>query len=365
MVAEIESEWYGGEIVGIKRKAAIIQFDDGDEFEIDLADLHPEDVGDDEEPSFTFDPQKPGSKGAEHCYPITWDKRGYSFECFASLEEEDKGLTSVGDNMIGRTVKFFGSFDRVRVKAARKSSKNDSHGWCINIHAEIDLETGQRSTLVVDPIVYNEVDLADYADPSNKTEVILPDPRKTKGGMARVNSDICMAIRKWLFLEAAAMGGIPTIKQLIRKANCPSISFTSIDHLDLVITRLKELRATALRSGGQRSLTIDPEKESDPALTIHVDFTSQGMVLEGKVPAVGRTAGADGAVQTRGKKSRQSTVSRELNVVADPENVAALKSALAEYNLLAKKGDANAKSEARKIRATLRKMGITGGARSA
>ena len=119
----------------------------------------------------------------------------------------------------------------------------------------------------------------------------------------------------------------------------------------------------AMRSGGFREISIDPVREGDPRMRISVDFTSQAMVNEGKVPPVGTGKLIDRAHETGGKKSKMKGAGASLNVQADPDNIKELQDRLAECNELARKGDPEAKREARQIRSALRSLGVKGGAR--
>ena len=157
-------------------------------------------------------------------------------------------------------------------------------------------------------------------------------------------------------------GDRETIKQLRKRADFPTIKAPSLQWLDTLILKIKEVRDTALRSGGERFLVMQTDNANDPVMAIRMDFTAMAIAMEGKVPNLYAGTMHEQAQATGGKKSGPKP--QMLQVKIDPENLTALAAKVKELNALAKQGDMAAKSEARKIRAALRQHGHRGGARA-
>lgn len=398
---------YGGKIVKLSTHSAIVHFDDGEDHEIDLESLvkgspavMPDSGdGDDEDDSddtvdysvgkgdkvlrrdgagkpnvikqpdgsLKFNPPAKGFGRAAHHFPVVWDERGCHFEVWAAPDGEDVKHGENAEELMkmlatakNKMVRFTGEARKTRFARSDDHGKviaENVPGLSIDIRATIiDDKTGAESRYLVESIRYEQADGE-------------PDPRTD---MRSLNSDICAAIRKWFFFDVR--GDAETIRQLKKRADHPLVIAPSLEWFDQMVLRLHETRDTALRAGGQRSVVIETGTPGDSTFTINMDFSSTAIVNKGKVPdlktggMIERIAIAGGAGESKRKKATGSgaggTSIKPVEFKPDPKNVADLTARVAELNKLAKQGDAAAKSEARKIRAALRKMGHAGGARS-
>lgn len=374
---EIEHEGvrYGGDIVSInlKTRVAVVAFDDGDKLEIELDKLlrgkpRVDENGDDSEdsddlPAFVeeeddgdikFIPPKKGARGMHH-YPISWSKDGIFFNCWAAPDNGDIAVTSRGDELIQRlkdakhkSVHFYGWWRKTRFHRLGPDAKPTGEmvdGWAIDIYARIVHNDGVTEEYTVESVNYE-------AGPGQG------DPRFN---MHSLNSDICAAIRKWFFFEVR--GDARTIRELRRQAHRPVIKVNSLRWLDNLLLKARETRDTALRSGGQRMIVIEPENEDEPVIALQIDFTDIAIANGGKVPSLTMGSAMEGAVRTKGKGTRTQISGLEVSI--DPSNLKALTAKLTELNAKARQGDVAAKREAGKIRALMRKSGHRGGARTA
>lgn len=360
---------YQGVIMQIKHKVAVIAFDDGDTQEIDLTRLakaeapndydgsgddstedDPPTVEADDDGDVTFRPPPKGSRGM-HVYPVTWDQQGINFKVFAAPDEDDLAVTPHGDEMIarlkGRMVEFYGWWRKtnfVRVNDAGKVVNDRVVGYSIDMYARVQGED-KRHEYLVESLKYEET----------------PETGDPRSDMHALNSDICVAIRKWFFVTLK--GDRETIEQLRIRADRPRIQVPSLQWLDTLLLKAREIRDTALRSGGQRSIVLQTDNADDPVISLDLDFTSMAVALEGKVPNLYEGTMHEQTHSTGGRKSAPRA--RMLEVKMDPQNLTDMAARVKELNALAKQGDKAAKSEARKIRAILRQHGHKGGARSA
>lgn len=401
---EHEGNRYGGVIVRLnaKERIAMVRFEDGDNLAIDFDKLlkpikkrrgvplgdNGDDSTEDDDSSasagnedednalgtnlnmrkhvsrekdgdYKFSPPKKGARGMHH-YAISWSPDGIYFNCWAAPDGEDLAITASCDELIRRLSKaknkaihFFGMWRKTLFHRVDGSGKilgpADVPGWSIDITGRITDADGKRQEYLVESINYE-------AGPGQG------DPRRD---MHLLNSDICAAIRKWFFLELR--GDAETIRQLRRRADRPTIKVPSLRWLDTLLTKAREVRDTALGSGGERRIVIDSGIPGDPIIALQMDFTDMAIALDGKrVPSL-QMGSVHEEVTRRGGKmpdKGRGAGAAALNVKADPENVAALLKRVAELNVKARAGDKAAKREAGKLRASLRNMGHTGGARA-
>lgn len=170
---------------------------------------------------------------------------------------------------------------------------------------------------------------------------LLVDPRSD---MKSLNSDVCAAISKFMF---EIENNSDTLETLRRKATRPRIHINRMESLDAIIYKLTELRNIALRSGGQRIIAIEGDREGGVVMGISVDLTRQAALLDGRDPP---------AIETGQSAIYDDPHSgRAANFKADPRSIAIL---------VEKLRTTKNKSEARKLRQVLRRMGHRGGARS-
>jgi hypothetical protein len=175
------------------------------------------------------------------------------------------------------------------------------------------------------------------------------DPRTN---LSSLNADIHAAVNRWLFSKVN--GNFKTIDQLKKQAVQPTIRINRIASIDKIIMKLRECRDVAIRCGGSRLVQIHGDKEGEVPLNVVIDVTTQALALEGKVPSLELGSMMDRVIETGGTKrgERSPTINRN---IAEPGNVKALVERLKHTK---------DKSEGRKLRALLRKMGHKGGSRS-
>lgn len=179
------------------------------------------------------------------------------------------------------------------------------------------------------------------------------DPRENPRSL---DADICAAINKFFFTKLHSEAD--TLEQLRKRAERPLIHVRTLGTLDRMIQKLMEYRQAALYSGGTRTLGIQGDFEDDPVFGIEIDVTTQALVIhesKKKIPSLEMGMLYDGAVTNahiRRKKDRQQL--QTLDIKADDETVLRLCEQLQTAD----------KSAARRIRATLRKLGHRGGARA-
>lgn len=381
VTVDFDGTTYGGTVVKVKQRIAIVDFDDGDQREIDLERLirapkgfrqgQPRppagDNGDDSEDGeilrepdgdIKFNPPPKGTRGMHH-YPLSWSPDGLAFNCWAAPDGEDAAISPTGDDLIhrvrdakNRAVHFWGSWrktDFMRMDDANRVVKDRVAGWAIDMYARIEYEVAgvkKKDEYTVESLRYE-------AGPDQK------DPRLN---MHALNSDICAAIRKWFFLELR--GDKQTLIQLKRAATQPVLKVPDLTWLDRFMLKCREVRETALRSGGQRMIVIDTGIEGQPTVSLHMDFTQQAIQLDGARPPGIFEGGAIDAAATRGARAARSHRPESKASTVDASNLNSLKEKLVELNAKAKAGDRSAKSEARKLRSALRSMGVRGGARA-
>jgi len=170
-----------------------------------------------------------------------------------------------------------------------------------------------------------------------------------------LDSDICAACNKWFFYKAN--GNFDTIEGLQQKADKPTLYFNRIEALDKIIINLKGFRDTAIRCGGRRILILEgTNKEKDPSggVRLQVDFTTQAHGLKGRVPSLYAGAILDNATSVEGRKKNAKREQRP-KIIGDQKSI---------DQLITQLKNSTDKTEKRKIRAMLRKMGHSGGARN-
>lgn len=370
---DIDGIFYGGKIVKIKNRAAIVAFDDGDEFAVDLTKLVREDAapavhdsgdGDDDDPpeisrdsdgDIRFDPPKKGSRGAHH-YPVIWDSQGLAFNVWAAPDADDLVLSETLEQLgkklekaENQAVHFYGHWRKTNfarmTEAGKVLADAPVPGWSIDLYARIEYGgAGKPEEYLVDSLRYEQ-------GPAQG------DPRSN---MHILNSDICCAIRRWFFFDVR--GARETVAALRKRADRPMLKVPSLAWLDNFIMKCQEVRSTALRAGGQRSITIDSGIEDAPVVMLHMDFTSLAVATDGKGVST-KTGGMQESIIRSGGRKGTEKGAKPTAFVVDPKNLADLKKRVAELNVKAKAGDNAAKAEARKIRAAMRKLGARGGAR--
>lgn len=242
-------------------------------------------------------------QGGFHQYDVKWDARVVNFKFKVDKAE------------------FFGWWRKVQVK----NSFEIAYGIDLMVNYQ-----GQR---------YN-VETLPYRG---------KDPRDN---LQSLNADICAATSKWLYSKC--QGTFDTIDDLQQKAAKPTIMIYHLETLDRIILKLKEYRDTAIRSGGLRTVMFtgdDPEK--NPSMRIQMDLTTQAHALKGRVPSL-----TDGVIFDRVAEDNSKKIKgrgKPIEVAPDSKNV---------QDLVKKLQASKDKTERRKLRAVLRKMGHKGGSRS-
>lgn len=180
------------------------------------------------------------------------------------------------------------------------------------------------------------------------------DPRKD---LVSLNADICASANKWFYHQCD--GTFDTIQQLQQKADKPTLVITKLNTFDKIILDLKGCRDTSLRSGGHRVVTLtgdDPDNDPSGGVRIKVDLSSQAAALEGKVPPLLYESSAlDSVTVSKSKRGKGKAERQEAIAATNQKNIEELLEAL---------GKSRDKSEQRRIRSQLRRMGHSGGARS-
>lgn len=177
------------------------------------------------------------------------------------------------------------------------------------------------------------------------------DPRKN---LRSLNADICSACNRFLYFRGQKVD-IKSILELYEQAHRPQIRLHSLVALDRLCLDLKAFRDTAIHCGGHRVFEIigDKHVEGNPRLSITVELTKQAMALDGKIPSLYSGGMADAAAKIKGRVRPEDIE----HVQVSTESTNALVERLATLG-------PEDKSEARKIRAALRKMGHRGGTRT-
>ena len=91
-------------------------------------------------------------------------------------------------------------------------------------------------------------------------------------GMRDLNSDLCVAVNKWLHFHAG--GNIQTIGDLRNQAQAPRLRVTSFEDLEFMINELVGLYNKSARSGGYRSAFITTPN-SDVVVCVEAELTSE------------------------------------------------------------------------------------------
>ena len=300
VTVEFDNEPFKGSIIEFIGKAkARILFDDGDVHIIHFKKL---------EQVKKISRERKGKKESRTTSPnvgfnqhnIKWDKDNINF-------------TFKAENG-----KFYGWW--------RKTAMADDTAYAIDLHVEYN---GHR---------YN-VDTLSYLGTNPLDDIYS------------LNADICAAANKWFYYKCEET--FDTIEQLKLKADKPTITLRRLESIDNILIRLREFRDTAIRSGGFRCIIMNGDDEkNDPSggLRIQIDLTSQALGLNGRVPRLLEGGALDDIGD--GKKSKKGH--------SAPRAAASKESVDILMKQLKKSTD---KTEKRKIRAKLRKMGIHGGTR--
>lgn len=250
-------------------------------------------------------------------YPIKWDNQMCNF----TLDVVSHGVK----------LHFYGWWRQTRFGRAQ-----DEIGYAIDLFCKYEKD-GTPYELTVAPLMYAN------------------DPRRN---MESLNADICAAANQWMFKRLSY--NAQTLDDLIQRAKEPTIVINRLETIDRIITQLRDFRDTAIVSGGTRTFTAHGDS-GDQKINIRINVTAQAIALEGKPPSLVTGSLADAVLRTRSQNRRGAHDAdpdnrpRRLTPTADPANVQAL---------VRKLRDTTDKSEQRKIRGLLRRMGHKGGARN-
>jgi len=306
VVVLIDEETYRGTIVELTKRKAQVLFEDGDDLEIATHRLMPYELDD------SFDNEDVKSQDTEsnigfNQFNVHWDKHTINFKFKAG-----------GGS-------FYGWW--------RKCSSHGDLVYAIDIHVQ-----HKEDTFNVDSIYY-----------------YTGDPRED---LYSLDSDICAACNKWFFHKCN--GNFETIDSLLLKANQPTIIFKTIESLDMVIHEMKVFRDNAIRTGGCYTLILDPpDTEGNPknGVRIQTHLFTQALGLKGRVPALYSGAILDTNTSVTGRKKNAHKKNREAT-----SSVTVTSGSINQLMDQLKKS--TNKTEKRKLRAALRKMGHRGGARN-
>lgn len=174
------------------------------------------------------------------------------------------------------------------------------------------------------------------------------DPRED---MSSLSADITAAANQFIWQQLN--GKMTILDQLTQLASSPIIHVKNLRTLDMLISKLMEHRAASITAGGPRHCDMTSDEPGGPRVTFAIDLTAQHVALEGKVPSLIEGAVYDSVKAKRGERGEK------LTLTIDKGN---LDSIIKQLKIAKERGD---ESTARKIRATLRKLGHKGGARSA
>jgi len=225
VVVLIDGETYRGTLVEVGTRKCRVLFEDDDDLEIATHRLMPYDSDDSTDNEDIRDQSVEANVGFNQ-FNVHWDKHNINFKFKAG-----GGL-------------FFGWWRRCQVDGDKI--------YAVDIHV-----IHKNDRFNVDSIYYYE-----------------GDPRED---LYSLESDICAACNKWFFHKCN--GNFETIDALLLKANQPTIVVHSIKALDMIILELKSCRDTAIRTGGTRTVILDPQGvESTTTMgcvRIEMDFTTQ------------------------------------------------------------------------------------------
>lgn len=252
------------------------------------------------------------------------------------VSEEDEDFVSQGFSQYN--IKW----DKTNVNFAFKAEGGKFYGWW-------------RQTRIEGGGMAYAIDLhVEYKDQKYSVETIGYLGKDPRDDIDSLNADICAAANKWFYSQCN--GRFDTIHELKQKADKPTITIRRLETIDRIILRLKEYRDMAIRSGGFRIMTFTGDNEkTDPSggMRIQMDLTSQAMGLKGKVPSLYNGTILDSVAEDSSKKAKGR--GRPLELEPDQKNI---------DELLKQLQQEKDKSKQRKIRATLRRMGHRGGART-
>lgn len=313
--AVIDTEIYSGTVskVFAKGSRVEVEFDDGDVMKCHANELLPEEEMEQEE-----------TRGFNQ-YPVTWDEDRINF----SLDVEDD---------FGNKAHFYGHWRRTVFEKKLTGFAIDL--WCR----------------------YNGYPY------SVESVLYIEDPRERPASM---DSDICAMANK--FLHQRLDGSASTLRDLQKRADQPILNLKTIDELDELIKKLREFRALGIRTAGTRvcSLAVtEPSKTNDqltervPVIGVRLNFTTSAALMG--APAKKDPAGElepsfdDAAAKTSRKGRRAKSSSKSTKKTSSKKTPAITGSVDQLIEMLKSSTD---KSEKRKIRAELRKLGHTGGAK--
>lgn len=263
----------------------------------------------------------------------------------AVVDGEDDDSDSSDDS------KAFGGFNQYGVKwdktmvnfKAATTEGIDFYGWW----RKMEVRGSDQVAYAIDMFARRIIDKVEREFTIDSLTYVDVDPRKS---IKSLNADICAAMNQWFHRNLHDNAN--NLDQLYKQAKHPTLYLTRIGSMDALILRLKEFRETAIRCGGSRLFEMTGDK---PGPTIHVvvNVTDQAIMLEGKVPRIkgGHGSIIDHAAETKGK---------------DPGRAKTATSTPMEGNvksLVERLKSTKDRGEARKLRAVLRKMGHSGGAR--
>lgn len=245
-------------------------------------------------------------------------------------------------NIIWKTGEKNQSNVNFRFTVIHNEHKVEFHGWWRK--TDVRTETGRAECYAVDMF-------CKWGDKSYSLATIPYFTEDPRNDLPSLSADITAAANEFIWKKL--QGKFEVIDEITRMAANPIVRITSLRTLDMLIAKLTEHRAASIQAGGPRHCDIKSDNdEAGVRVVFAIDLTKQHMVLEGRVPSL-----IEGAVYDTASKGKKG--GEKLEIKMDQGNLDAL---VAQLKAAKEKGDDTA---ARKIRATLRKLGHKGGARSA
>lgn len=224
-----------------------------------------------------------------------------------------------------------------------KGEKVEFHGWWRKSEVRSIHGSGAADCYCID--IYCKWNGKQYA--LKTIPYFTEDPRSD---LPSLSADITAAANE--FIWGKLNGNASVLAHISQMAAEPLVKITSMRTLDALIHKLTEHRAASIAAGGPRHCDIRSDEEGGPRVVFAIDLTMQHVALEGRVPSL-----IEGAIYDTASKGKKG--GEKLEVKMDAGNLSAL---VAQLKSAKDRGD---QVTARKIRATLRKLGHRGGARSA
>jgi hypothetical protein len=157
-----------------------------------------------------------------------------------------------------------------------------------------------------------------------------------------LNADLCIAVNAWLY-DRTGKRRTETIADLELRAKRPQMVMTTLKQLDSMILELRTARDEALRRGQRRTAQLRGSRPGDPQLAVVIDLSGR---KSGKPLPLDPAAEEVRRIITEAIEERATVVDAEKQRTID--------------DLAGKLKRTKSKSEARRLRAHLRRLGHRG-----